>query len=72
MSSVKDRLAYAAIADARRSGALKPGGTVVEATSGNSGIALAMVCAQLGHPLVITMVGISFLLSLSHSLKTNT
>ena len=55
LSSVKDRLAYAAIMDAKKSGALKPGQTVVEATSGNTGIALAMVCAQLGHPLVITM-----------------
>ena len=45
MSSVKDRLAIAIIEDAERSGALKPGQTVVEATSGNTGIALAMVCA---------------------------
>lgn len=55
LSSVKDRLAFAAIMDARKSGQLQPGGTVVESTSGNTGIALAMVCAQLGHPLVITM-----------------
>src|SRR5215475_3812132 len=55
MSSVKDRLAYAIIKDARDSGALKPGQTVVEATSGNTGIALAMVCAVYGHPFVATM-----------------
>jgi cysteine synthase A len=52
---VKDRLAYAIIKDARDSGELKPGQTVVEATSGNTGIALAMVCAVLGHPFVATM-----------------
>jgi len=56
LSSVKDRLAYAIIKDALDSGALKPGQTVVEATSGNTGIALAMVCAALGHPFVATMV----------------
>lgn len=56
MSSVKDRLAYAIIKDAEESGALKPGQTVVEATSGNTGIALAMVCAVTGHPFVATMV----------------
>jgi len=56
MASVKDRLAYAIITDARSSGALKPGQTVIEATSGNTGIALAMVCAALGHPFVATMV----------------
>jgi cysteine synthase len=56
MASVKDRLAYAIIKDARDSGALKPGQTVVEATSGNTGIALAMVCAVFGHPFVATMV----------------
>ncbi len=56
MSSVKDRLAYAIIKDAEASGALKPGQTVVEATSGNTGIALAMVCAVTGHPFVATMV----------------
>jgi cysteine synthase A len=55
MASVKDRLAYAIIKDARDSGALKPGQTVVEATSGNTGIALAMVCAVFGHPFVATM-----------------
>ena len=56
MASVKDRLAYAIIKDARDSGALAPGQTVVEATSGNTGIALAMVCAVMGHPFVATMV----------------
>lgn len=56
MASVKDRLAFAIINDAKRSGALKEGQTVVEATSGNTGIALAMVCAVLGHPFVATMV----------------
>ena len=54
-ASVKDRLAYAIIQDARDSGALQPGQTVVEATSGNTGIALAMVCAVFGHPFVATM-----------------
>lgn len=54
-ASVKDRLAIAIIKDARASGALKPGQTVVEATSGNTGIALAMVCAVYGHPFVATM-----------------
>ncbi|MEM1229578.1 MAG: cysteine synthase A [Pseudomonadota bacterium] len=55
LASVKDRLAYAIIKDAKDSGALQPGQTVVEATSGNTGIALAMVCAVLGHPFVATM-----------------
>lgn len=55
LSSVKDRLAYAIIEHGERTGTLKPGQTVVEATSGNTGIALAMVCAQKGYPLVITM-----------------
>ena len=55
MASVKDRLAIAIIEDAERSGALKPGQTVVEATSGNTGIALAMVCAAKGYPFVATM-----------------
>jgi cysteine synthase A len=56
LSSVKDRLAIAIIEDAERSGALKPGQTVVEATSGNTGIALAMVCAAKGYPFVAVMV----------------
>jgi cysteine synthase A len=55
LASVKDRLAIAIIEDAERSGALKPGQTVVEATSGNTGIALAMVCAVKGYPFVATM-----------------
>ncbi len=55
LGSVKDRLALGVIEDAERSGALKPGQTVVEATSGNTGIGLAMVCAQKGYPLVVTM-----------------
>ena len=56
LSSVKDRLAIAIIEDAERTGALKPGQTVVEATSGNTGIALAMVCAAKGYPFVAVMV----------------
>lgn len=55
LSSVKDRLAIGIIEDAERRGALKPGQTVVEATSGNTGIALAMVCAAKGYPLVMVM-----------------
>src|SRR5574339_115926 len=55
LGSVKDRLAIAVIEAAERSGALKPGQTVIEATSGNTGIGLAMVCAQKGYPLVVTM-----------------
>ncbi|MCD6071894.1 MAG: cysteine synthase [Microvirga sp.] len=54
-ASVKDRLAIGIIESAERSGALKPGQTVVEATSGNTGIGLAMVCAQKGYSLVVTM-----------------
>ena len=56
LSSVKDRLAIAIIEDAERRGALKPGQTVIEATSGNTGIALAMVCAAKGYPFVAVMV----------------
>jgi cysteine synthase A len=55
LSSVKDRLAIGIIEDAERSGKLKPGQTVVEATSGNTGIALAMVCAAKGYPFVAIM-----------------
>jgi cysteine synthase len=55
LGSVKDRLALGVIEAAERSGALKPGQTVIEASSGNTGIGLAMVCAQKGYPLVITM-----------------
>ena len=55
LGSVKDRLAIGIIEDAERTGALKPGQTVVEATSGNTGIALAMVCASKGYPFVAVM-----------------
>ncbi|HXQ63391.1 MAG TPA: cysteine synthase A [Steroidobacteraceae bacterium] len=55
-ASVKDRLAIGIIEDAERRGLLKPGQTVIEATSGNTGIALAMVCAAKGYPFVATMV----------------
>ncbi len=55
MGSVKDRLALGVIEAAERDGTLKPGQTIVEATSGNTGIGLAMVCAQKGYPLVVTM-----------------
>jgi cysteine synthase A len=55
LASVKDRLAIAIIEDGERTGTLKPGQTVVEATSGNTGIALAMVCAAKGYPFVAVM-----------------
>jgi cysteine synthase A len=55
LGSVKDRLALGVIEDAERTGKLKPGQTVIEATSGNTGIGLAMVCAQKGYPLVVVM-----------------
>lgn len=55
LASVKDRLAINVIEDAERRGTIEPGQTVVEATSGNTGIGLAMVCAQKGYPLVVTM-----------------
>ena len=55
LASVKDRLAIAIIEDAERRGTIRPGQTVVEATSGNTGIALAMVCAAKGYPFVATM-----------------
>ena len=53
--SVKDRLALAIILDAEKTGAIKPGQTVVEATSGNTGVALAAVCAARGYPFVAVM-----------------
>ena len=55
LGSVKDRLALGVIEAAEKAGELRPGQTVVEATSGNTGIGLAMVCAQKGYPLVVTM-----------------
>ncbi|MGB5628625.1 MAG: cysteine synthase A [Woeseiaceae bacterium] len=55
MASVKDRLAFAIVNDAEQRGVLKPGQTVIEATSGNTGIALAMVCAAKGYPFVAVM-----------------
>src|SRR3954465_3942319 len=55
LGSVKDRLALGVIEEAERTGKLKPGQTVVEATSGNTGIGLAMVCAAKGYPLVVTL-----------------
>src|SRR3954471_9167717 len=55
LGSVKDRLALGVIEAGEKSGELRPGQTVIEATSGNTGIGLAMVCAQKGYPLVVTM-----------------
>src|SRR5580692_1095276 len=55
LGSVKDRLALGVIEDAERTGRLRPGQTVIEATSGNTGIGQAMACAQKGYPLVVTM-----------------
>ena len=55
MGSVKDRMARAVIERAEQTGQLRPQQTVIEATSGNTGIGLAMVCAQKGYPLVVTM-----------------
>jgi cysteine synthase len=59
-ASLMDRLALNIIETAERTGALKLGQTVVEATSGNTGIGLAVVCAQKGYPLVVTMAATAF------------
>lgn len=64
LSSVKDRLALAIIEQAERDGKLKKGDTVVEATSGNTGIAVAMMCAQRGYNCVITMVCVNIVIVL--------
>ena len=66
--SVKDRLAISIIEEAEKRGDLKPGQTVVEATSGNTGIGLAMVCAAKGYPLVITMAD-SFSIERRHLMR---
>ena len=53
--SIKDRMAYYILTQARKSGRLKPGDTIVEATSGNTGIAMSMLGASMGHPVIIIM-----------------
>jgi len=65
LGSVKDRLALGVIEAAERSGELKAGQTVIEATSGNTGIGLAMVCAAKGYPLVVTMAELDLISNLS-------